>query len=180
MKRGFTLLEVLVATALTAVLLLAVFAVIGSLGKSRLAMAQPTDDGAWRTDLLATLRRDLADSVAIAFQPDGITLTGHGALRPDTLAVSHEPVTVTYRIADIRGRRWLVRIQTSRVSLSNDSGWTELLCPDVTAFSVRSAGVIGSAAAGSDAAASSAVPPVVLVALAGPGGSLINETLVLR
>jgi type II secretory pathway pseudopilin PulG len=178
MRRAFTILELLVATALTALLLLAVFHVIGSLGRSRAALAQQTDSGAWRSDLLQTLRYDLINSTAANFHRDGITLTGHGALQRPTFSHSHEPVTIVYGLATIHGRRWLVRSQSPRDGLSNDPGWSELLCPDVDAFTIRSASSIILAPV--DSKTNTAIPPVVSVSIDGPAGRIINETLVLR
>lgn len=178
MRRAFTILELLVATALTALLLLAVFHVLGSLGRSRTTLAQQTDSGTWRSDLLQTLRYDLVNATAANFHRDGVTLTGHGALRRTTLARSHEPVTVVYGLATIHGRRWLVRSQSPRDGLSNDPGWSELICPDVNGFTIRSASSVILAPVNGSANVS--IPPVVSVSIDGPAGRIIEETLVLR
>jgi prepilin-type N-terminal cleavage/methylation domain-containing protein len=175
MRRGFTILEMLVATALTAVLLAAVFQVIGSLGRSRAALARQADNSAWKSDLLETLRRDLINSIAVSFRANGITLSGHSALQQNTLACDHLPVTVNYGLVNIHGRSWLVRTQAPRGGLSNESGWTELVCPDVSTFTVKSASLISPV--GVEGAV---VPPVVSVVVDGPGGGMISDTLVVR
>jgi prepilin-type N-terminal cleavage/methylation domain-containing protein len=175
MRRGFTILEMLVATALTAVLLVAVFQVIGSLGRSRAALARQADNGAWKSDLLGTLRRDLINSTSVDFHRDGITLTGHSSLQHTTLAYEHAPVTVSYGLATIHGRRWLIRTQSARGGLSNESGWTELVCPDVDGFTVKSASLV--APVGVEGAI---IPPVVSVIVDGPTGRVISDTLVVR
>ena len=91
MRRAFTILELLAATALTALLMVAVLHVVGAIGASRAALARQADLGAWRTDLLDLLRRDLANATKVSFGPDSITLIGHGALDPRTLEFRHEP-----------------------------------------------------------------------------------------
>src|SRR5437764_1127302 len=105
---GFTLVELLAATALTAVLMPAVLQVLGTLGRSRSAMERRAEAAApWREDLTDTLRRDLGGATGVRYAPNGIVLTGHAALRRASLAPGDEPVTVTYGLAEIHGRQWL-------------------------------------------------------------------------
>lgn len=178
MRRAFTILEMLAATALAALLMLAVLHVIGSVGRTRAAMAREPD-GACRADLLDTLRLDLAHSTGVRYQTDGVTLTGHAGLDRATLAPSHEPVTVTYGITILAGRAWLYRLQAPRTA-GGRRPWRELLCPDVTAFGVRpESALAGGAAAGADEEAQS-LPPAVVVEIHGPGGRLVRETVVLK
>jgi len=180
--RAFTILELLAATALTALLMVAVLHVISSLGRSRAALARQPDGGAWRSDLLDTLRYDLSNATAASFRHGKVTLAGHGGLDRNTLAHRHEPVTVTYGLAMIHGRQWLVRTQIARDGLSNEPAWTELLCPDVTAFNCQPAGVAISAPLEltPDDTPNATIPPVVSVWIDGPSGRVMNETLVLK
>jgi hypothetical protein len=177
MRRAFTILEMLAATALTALLMLAVFQVIGSIGRTRAALARQPETGFWRADLLDMLRRDLSNATAVRYEAGGVTLTGHGALNPATLAPTDEPVTVTYGIATIAGRSWLYRLQTPRAGVARRP-WRELVCADVTEFSVRPAATAALPVAreGRDA---QPVPAAVLVEVAGPGVN-VRETMVLR
>jgi hypothetical protein len=181
MRRAFTILELLAATALTALLMVAVLHVVGAIGASRAALARQADVGAWRADLLGLLRRDLTNATKVSFRPDSITLTGHGALDPETLEFRHEPVTVVYGLSVIDGRHWLVRRQSPRDGLSNAPPWAELVCPDVTEFTLTR---VSSTPAGAMTAAPSSmpedVPGTVTLLLVGPQGALMNQTLVLR
>jgi hypothetical protein len=181
MRRAFTILELLAATALTALLMVAVLHVVGTLGASRAALVRQADAGAWRSDLLDTLRRDLTNAAQVTFAKDGVTLTGHGALDPVTLEFGHEPVTVVYRLATIHDRRWLVRRQAPRDGLSTQAAWAELLCPDVIGFTIRPAGGLGIVPIDpAQGGAKAAMPAVVTVVLEGANGQVMNETLVLR
>ena len=182
MRRAFTILELLAATALTALLMVAVLHVISSLGRSRAALARQPDAGAWRSDLLDTLRRDLSNATAADFRQDGITLVGHGALDRATLAHIHEPVTVIYGLSVIHNRRWLVRTQSPRGGLSNEAPWSELLCPDVSAFTVQPATsiVLAPVDPAENGTPDKNVPAVVSVWIDEPTGRVVNETLVLR
>ena len=181
MRRAFTIRELLAATALTALWMVAVLHVVGAIGASRAALARQADVGAWRGDLLDLLRRDLTNASKVSFRPDSITLVGHGALDPGTLAFGHEPVTIVYGLSVIDGRHWLVRRQSPRDGLSNAPAWAELVCPDVNGFTVRRA---GSGPAGAISSAPSAmpedVPASVSVLLTGPDGLVMNQTQVLR
>ncbi len=168
----------LAATALTALLMLAVFQVIGSIGRTRAAMAKQPETGFWRADLLDTLRRDLSNSDAIRYEAGGVTLIGHAALDRATLAPTDEPVTVTYGITTLAGRSWLYRLQTPRVGPARRP-WRELVCADVTDFSVRPAVTVALPVA-TESRDAQPLPAAVVVEVAGPGGVHIRETMVLR
>ena len=182
MRKAFTILELLAATALTALLTVAVLHVVSSLGRSRAALARQSDDGAWQADLLDTLRRDLTNASQAQFRPDGITLIAHGSLDATTVAPGDELVTIVYGVVPIHGRPWLVRRQTSRNGAAGDAGWSELLCPNVAAFSVAPALAVipgrGTPPPASDTF--DAVPAIVSVRLQGVSGTVVNEKLVLR
>ena len=124
--------------------------VVGTLGRNRAGMSQQSDAGAWRYDLLDTLRYDLENATAASFGPDKIVLTGHGSLDRNSLVRRHQPVpvTVSYFLTTIHGHRWLVRSQLRRDSLTAEPRWSELICADVSGFSVKPAssaltGIIG-------------------------------------
>jgi type II secretory pathway pseudopilin PulG len=136
---AFTLIELLAASALAAVLMLVLFQVIGSLGRSRAALARVEQSDAsartaWKADLLDLFRWDLSNATEASFKPGVVTLTGHGALDRRSLAVDQQPVTVVYRL-EPRGRSaCLVRHQFPRGGVTNDASWSELVCANVTAF----------------------------------------------
>jgi hypothetical protein len=176
-RRAFTILELLAATALTALLMAAVLHVVGALGVTRATLArQPADD----SEMLVQLRRDLTNATAAAFARDSITLTSHELLDPATLNSLQDPVTVTYEVASVHGRRWLVRRQTSRTAAENRIPMTELVCPDVAGFSVRAAGLTPVGQPGEREALKGAVPSVVRVELRAVSGLTTTRTLVLR
>ena len=183
-SRGFTLVEVLAATALTAVLMLAVLQVLGTLSRSRSAMEKRAEGAApWREDLVDTVRRDLNSATGVRFAPNGIVLASHAALRPSSLAATDEPVTVTYGLTEIHGRNWLCRRQAVRAGFDGGGApWTELLCPDVAAFEMTPAAA-GLVQAGSAAGAKSDLQPVPAAAsmrVTLTDGSVIEQVLVLR
>jgi hypothetical protein len=140
---AFTLVELLAASALAAVLMVVLFQVIVSLGRSRAALAAAAGDGrtgphaAWKADLLDTLRRDLANATEVRVGRDEVEITGHGSLDRQTLAAAHEPVTVVYGLVGPAGRASLVRRQSPRGGVTNDRAWSELVCANVSRFSLE-------------------------------------------
>jgi len=176
MRRGFTLVELLAATALSAVLMLAVLQVIGSLGRSRApraGQAMPAD-----ADLVELLRHDLAQSTEIRYATSAFTLIGCADIAPGERVASHQPVTVTYSLMPLQGRSWLVRRQTARNTRSMDAPSIELVWPDVTGLEVRPSGtpVVATATAG----ASQPVPAAVVVRLVSSDGTLWQRELIVR
>jgi hypothetical protein len=184
MRRAFTILELLAATALTALLMAAVLHVVGAIGASRAALARHAGAGAgaWQTDLIDLVRRDMTNASKVTFRADGMTLTSHAALDAGTREFQHEPVTVVYGLSVIDGRSWLVRRQSPREGLSHGPAWAELICPDVTGFVVRRA----SSTAGVNASSLAVVgmpqdvPAAVTISLTGADAAVTNETVVLR
>ena len=182
MRRAFTILELLAATALTALLMAAVLHVVGAIGASRAALARHAGAGAWQADLLDLVRRDMTNASKVTFRADGMTLTSHAALDAGTREFQHEPVTVVYGLSVIDGRSWLVRRQSPREGLSHAPAWAELICPDVTGFVVRRARSTAGVNASSLAVVGMPqdVPAAVTISLTGADGAVMNETVVLR
>lgn len=178
MRKAFTILEMLAATALAALLMLAVLHVIGSVGRTRAALAREFDP-AWRAQVLETLRLDLTHSTGVRYEPNGVTLTGHAGLDRATLAPDHKPVTVAYGLATVAGRNWLYRRQTPRAG-SGRQPWRELLCADVTTFSVRPAAAPADRPAAHGDQEEEPLPVAVSVEITGPAGAIARETVVLK
>jgi len=145
------------------------------------AAAAPTD--ARNTDFLDLLRRDLTHATAATLVRDRATLTSHLGLDPATLAAGHEPVTVTYELTTIHDRRWLVRRQSPRAGVTdNAQRWTELICPDITAFSIRPAGGVAGIAPPADQrdAPKGTLPAIVTLHTERANAAPLDQTLVIR
>ena len=180
MRRAFTLLELLAATALSALLMVAVLHVLGTIGRDRRTMAANPGPQVWRADLLDTVRRDLAGSTGVRNGNNALTLTGQAALDRRTLAPRDEPVTVTYSLTTLHGRTWLTRRQASRNGRGNESAWMELICPDIVAFSVRPIDAEPAPLLDEAADAPRAVPASVVVRIEIAGEVPVEENLALR
>ncbi len=128
---GFTLIELVAATALSAVLLTTVLAVVRTVNRPDPAGAAPDD-----APLARQLRWDLANAVVLRTDAGGLTLAGHGSLDPDTLEPTGRPVVVTYSVRPAGGRNWLVREQASLDRLAEGGPWAELAAADVAGLTV--------------------------------------------
>lgn len=177
-RRGFTAVELLAATALTAVLMVTLLHVIASIGRGRDAMRRRDAGEPLRSELLDALRWDLANARSATFGPSALFLVGHGSLDRDTLAPRHVPVTVSYRVLRLGGRPWLVREQAPAGNEEGAGAWVELLCPDVRQVSFTAAGRrrVGRPETWS----SDDVPPRVRVQLETTAGLVVDEEVVVR
>lgn len=123
--RAFTLVEMLLASTLAAVLMGAVLTVAAAVARDqrRLETGQMTDHS---TAIFAPIRRDLANGAAlIPTDPDAIELISHACLDPGTMGATQRLGLIRYHVARrpgvpsvlLREQRFLddpVRPQTSR------------------------------------------------------------------
>ena len=136
MRRGFTLIEILATTALAALLLLAGFRAIASLGRARAALAAQEARRTYAPEVVDLLRLDLSNARYMKARAGELTLTGYCGLDATTLEPTHRPATVRYHLARAGGRSWLLREQTDLDVSTNRNRWSTLVCPGVAAFDV--------------------------------------------
>ncbi len=138
--RAFTLLELLVATALSTVLMIGVLAVVADLGAPEVAAGIAEEAGAAGGDealdaWVGLLREDLAHAHSIdASKANEVVLMGYGALDGRARERTHRPVLVLYKIERIDGRPWLIRRQAVLDVLTNQNVQRDLVCCGVTRF----------------------------------------------
>lgn len=110
-RSGFTLIEMLLATVLTAVLMVGVLAVVVSVsgpiqagqGDGQAMQLMETDD------VVRVLRADLAQARTLETAGGELVLMSYGSLDPLTGERTQRPVDVRYRVQTIGVRSWLVR-----------------------------------------------------------------------
>ncbi|MCC7409032.1 MAG: prepilin-type N-terminal cleavage/methylation domain-containing protein [Phycisphaeraceae bacterium] len=145
---GFTLVEVLGATVLLSLLMLASLNV--TVGLHRQARALTVMENArpgWQQDLVALLTYDLTHAQQVEMNPRTQMLTFRGGfshLDADTRRPHHRPVEVAYQLIEIDDStpaadentrpRWLVRKQVNLDDLSNRNTWSDLVCGGVKRF----------------------------------------------
>ena len=130
-RDGFTLVELVAATALSALLLVVVLSVVRSIRPG--VAAGPAADVAG--PLARQLRWDLANAVVMRTDDRGLTLAGYGSLDPATLAATGTAAVVVYTLRPAGGRLWVVREQAG-LGGRDDAGWSELVCGGVARLTV--------------------------------------------
>ena len=136
-RRGFTLVELLLAAALSSILMAGLIVVLA--GVSRDARRLRLDRQQLRAASLAELlRRDFTNASAITPLPgnEGFTLVGNLALDPESGVADGRLARVTYRTGPSRSAPCLVREQTYLDDFLEPTPWTELVSLGVTRITV--------------------------------------------
>lgn len=148
MKRAFTLIEMLAATALSALLMVGLMRVIGTVRSPGRSEPSPLARNASEAhegllDAVNLIEWDLVHARTIQLGQNTVTVEGYGSLqRTDGLsrddfsriARPHRPVRVRYLLRTIAGQTWLIRQQTDLDDPTNRSTWTELVACGVDRF----------------------------------------------
>lgn len=163
--RGFTLLELLLATVLSVMLMLGVLAVVTDLSTDpetipsrgeRFAAQQTQTLDAW----VRLLRGDLAHAIQVnAETPSRVEMLGSGALDERGRSRTHRPVKVTYALETLDGRRWLVRRQTAQDSLVAHATQRDLVCRGVQRFELIAEGSAPTTREGLQSASAATIAP---------------------
>jgi prepilin-type N-terminal cleavage/methylation domain-containing protein len=136
-RSGFSLIELLVATALSAMLMAAVLAILAGVSRDRkrLTAAQnlPSPQA-----MINRFQWDLTNAQTLSQSPDGhsLELIGHCAIDYKTLAPNGRLVTVDYRLYQDGDTSCLVREQKYLDDPAAPSPWRELISIGVTNFRV--------------------------------------------
>jgi prepilin-type N-terminal cleavage/methylation domain-containing protein len=134
-RRGFTLVEMLLASVLAVVLMLALLTMLSGVsrdGKRLRAGAGATSATPYA--LPERVRWDLVNAQTLELDRNGggrVILVGHSAIERQTLTSSGRLVQVTYRTTP---DGCLVREQESLDNPANPDRWSELLAAEVRGF----------------------------------------------
>jgi type II secretory pathway pseudopilin PulG len=140
-RKAFTLVELLAANVLAALLIVAILTIIGALGRDRRAHAALDHDQAAQTandNLRRLIQWDFSNATRWQSVDGAYLFQSHGSLDPQTLAATNLPVTVRYELSGSAGKRWLTRSQTLRDKTA-DGAWSAPLCADVADLALASA-----------------------------------------
>lgn len=112
-NRGFTLIEMLLATVLTSVLMLGVLAVIISVSAPiKAAGGDEPEVVAARNDVEAIVRAmkaDLTQARTLEAEGGELRLMSYGGLDTQTCDRTQRPVRIRYLVRTLAGRSWLMR-----------------------------------------------------------------------
>jgi hypothetical protein len=141
-RNAFTLLELLLANMLIAILLGALLLVISSLGREQKKMAAQDQDPTSAIAIVNLLRHDLANSETLRFLPNqrGFILTGHAALDPKSLTHADRRIRVIYEIRRKAATLCLIREQSYLDDPIRPQRFEELLATNVTSLSLSAPG----------------------------------------
>lgn len=110
-RRGLTLLEVLCATALASLLMVAVMSVVAGLARLERTLAEPSDSHQWGRHAARLIAVDMAAADSVSVTPDHLVL--HGPLSTGTSIGERTwaEAQVTYRLEESPLGLVLVRIE---------------------------------------------------------------------
>lgn len=132
-RKAFTLVELLAANVLAALLIIAILSVVGALGRDRRAQAAFGYDRTTQStnnNLFRLIQWDFSNATRWRSIDGAYFFQTHGSLDPRTFSPTDLPVTVRYELNESAGKRWLTRSQFPR-DKSFDGGWSAPLCADV-------------------------------------------------
>jgi hypothetical protein len=121
--RAFTLLELILATALAGALLGGVLAASSRLSREGRALAARAGEPR-AEDVFGLIRRDLINAASIRTVSSDLILRGYGGIDPRTLSSTSRLIQVSYRVRPGVG---LVRQQEYLDDLSHPARWSELV-----------------------------------------------------
>jgi type II secretory pathway component PulJ len=134
---GFTLIELMLASALSVLLIGGVLFSLAALSRDA-AVAETKIQSGNVTATLDLLQWDLTNARSVSQSPDHRTLVlvGHGAIGPDTLRPNGRLVRVVYSCST-RGNVWrLTRQQQYLDDPARPQGWTELVSETISSIQV--------------------------------------------
>ncbi|MBX2851119.1 MAG: prepilin-type N-terminal cleavage/methylation domain-containing protein [Phycisphaeraceae bacterium] len=134
-RSGFTLIEILLATILTAVLMVGVLAVIVSVSGPIQHSDEPGPSTIGQVDLDAITRvlaADLAQARRIETDGGELKLMSYGGLDPQDRSRTQRPVNIDYRVQWAGEAPWLVRTEQALDGQAVMARHDELVAPGVT------------------------------------------------
>lgn len=139
-RSAFTLVEMLASTVLATLLMMAVLAVVASIGRTQRIIETRDESATWPAGVMEMVRFDLLNARDVKIGDDRLVLSGFGSLDAATLEPTHRPVEVEYRLRQAAGVQWLVRAQTDLDVLSNRNRWSQPIAAGVAGFDCESLG----------------------------------------
>jgi prepilin-type N-terminal cleavage/methylation domain-containing protein len=137
--RAFSLIEMLVATALASVLMYAVLLVAANLSRDRKMLTQMNSDPP--QPVVDLLRWDISNADTASQRADGqvLILIGHGGVDRATLLPNGRLAQITYRITNRPVTGTLVRQQEYLDDPVRPDAWQELVAAGATDIAIRPA-----------------------------------------
>lgn len=185
-RNGLTLVELLAATVLSALLMAAVLGLLTSVTKAQTVVLREHGIPApWQQRLEEMLRWDLENSRSIRTTETGFELSGFAGRNLSTRIAIHCPCIVEYEVIAAGDRTHLIRRESHIESLNIDNSNSDLVCLDVSKITIGP--TLDRTQASATDQASPAIPngPLpgqvnVSLTLSGSSFSLFSKTFLLR
>ncbi len=132
---AFTLVEMLLALALTAILLSIVSVTIGSVLKDSQRLESMRSEPRWLESAIHVIRQDIVQAESYQITSNGFVLQSHTTIpapndnEQDDGYVNHDLMTIEYRIVNREEDTWLVRrVSPLKPALNNKPHPFKLVC----------------------------------------------------
>jgi hypothetical protein len=130
-RRGFTIVELLAATALAMLLTAVTVGMLRNLSLQKRALLEPRGPQPWRHALLERLRWDLINARQMSLLPGEWHLIGYNSRSFADGKPTQRPTEVVYFVARTVQRHWLVRQEIHTDELTNRNLRIELVLDNV-------------------------------------------------
>lgn len=135
-RRAFTLIEMALATALAASIMVAVLGVLARFSRSREGRVAGASNEAIEEAVVSVIETDLLNAETLEPLRDGVTIKGFGCIDADTKCISHFPAEIVYQVRPAGTSTWLIRRQTRTGPTGQVRTQSELVCRGVTKFAL--------------------------------------------
>lgn len=136
LPRGFTLIEMLLALTLTAVLLTIVSVTIGGVLRDSQRLEAMRAEPLWLESVVQIIRRDLRQTEAYQEKAGVLILHSHAGDTEIKGALSHDPARIEYELIKHDDTRWLVRRIMPLQGTNPNTQQVELLCGGIEDMSL--------------------------------------------
>lgn len=137
-RLGMTVIELLVATTLAAMLMVVLLAVLGTIDIQRRELLENAPQPLWHNRLADQLTWDMTHASRLNWREGRLDLHGLGSRDFDTGTATHRPAHVVYFIRQIGETSWLLRRETHLSDLTLAKPRVELLCAGVSSITLQS------------------------------------------
>lgn len=133
---GMTAIELLVATSLAALLMVAVMGILARMSRTRVYLLEAAPPRAWRVQCEALLQHDFANSKLLEIGSAGFALEGYAGADLATGEPSHRRSRIEYVIVG-GDKTWWLRRERHLDAQPGYDGRCDLLSPDIASLDLQ-------------------------------------------
>ena len=137
-RSAFTLLELLLATTLAAMLMFLILIFSASIRRTQASAGHFGIDQSNLTRLVSLIQSDLVMANEYKMGTDSMTIDGYYRLNRHGMEVNHGPTRVVYRLVKSNGHGHVLRWQSELDNKTNRDSQVELVLTGVKSFAIQS------------------------------------------